>query len=593
MKKIKILSLLFILLFIFGCNDYLTRDPLDEITDTPEFWNEENNIRTVAIGLYDQYFEGWRAGWSRTDWYAETNVADWNDDNAQRVATFFTKVPPTTDNTHWSFVNLRRVNILIDRVGKTTALTEETKNHWLAVGRFFRAMEYFKLVSKFGDVPWYDTPLESTDKEALYQVRQPRTVIMDHVAEDLDFAYKNLRTSDGVDKLYLVRDVAYAYSSKIMLFEGTWQKYNAKNNEYAKKYLTIARDAAKKLIDDGKYSLVPDYKSLTTSISLAGNSEVVIYREYDASVLTHSLMSFQNTENEGSSPSRSLIDSYLSNNGLPISQPENKIYKGDKWFYDEIADRDPRLYATIDTTGIRLEGPQTPYAASGYFANRFVNESLIDDPGGKSSTNITDCPVMKYNEVLMNYIEAAAELAELGGHTLVQADFDKTINVIRNRESTKMPNVILAGNNLSAKGVIINDPLRDSDVSPILWEIRRERRIELAYEGIRFNDIRRWGKLEYADMTLNEKLNLGAWFDKERYMEWYNKKYNPKEPLTLKALEGIKLDREGNAGYIKPITDKSLMRVYAKKDYLYPIPLDQITLYETKGVKLVQNPEWN
>src|SRR3712207_8384885 len=145
------------------------------------------------------------------------------------------------------------------------------------------------------------------------------------------------------------------------------------------------------------------------------------------------------------SPSKSLVDSYLSANGLPIHQPENKQFKGDKWFFDEIADRDPRLSATIETKGLRLKDVEAVYAISGYFANRFVNEKLIDKPGGTSSTCITDAPVMKLNEVLMNYIEAAAELAQMNDYTLTQADFDQTINVIRSRKSTNMPHVKLAG----------------------------------------------------------------------------------------------------------------------------------------------------
>ena len=155
MKKIKILSTLLIMLMLFGCDDFLTRDPMDKITDTPDFWNSESNIRTYTVGLYDQYFEGWRTGWSRTDWYSETNIADWNDDNAQKGATFFTRVTPAT-STNWTFTNLRRVNILIDRVSNADGLTQEEQNHWLGVGRLLRALEYHKLVSRFGDIPWFD-----------------------------------------------------------------------------------------------------------------------------------------------------------------------------------------------------------------------------------------------------------------------------------------------------------------------------------------------------------------------------------------------------------------------------------------------------
>ena len=454
-------------------------------------------------------------------------------------------------------------------------------------------MEYFKLVSKYGDVPWYDAPLESNDMDQLYQTRQPRTTVMDNVASDLAFANSNIRLTDGQAGLTINRDVSLAYTSRIMLFEGTWQKYRENNTAKATEYLNIAKDAADQIIQGNRYSLANDYKSLTTSISLSGNPEIIMYREYEMGVLTHSLMSFQNTEAEGNSPSRSLIDSYLTTNGLPINQENNDAFLGDKWFYDEIENRDPRLHAIIDTAGLRIEGVATVYATTGYFTNRFVNESLIDEPGGKSSTNITDAPVMKLNEVLMNYIEAAAELSQLGAYTLAQADFDKTINVLRSRPSTQMPHVTLSGANLSVGGVIIDDPDRDTDVPPIIWEIRRERRTELVYEGIRFNDIRRWSKLEYADMVLNPKLNLGAWLDKERYVEWYNEEKNPDEPLTVESLKNILLDREGTAGYIKPIQDPSFMRVYAEKDYLYPIPTNQIALYETKGVTLSQNPGWN
>lgn len=597
--KIKIINLLLLAMTLGACDDFLTREPMDIVTDTPDFWNSESNIRTSIYGLYDVYFEGYRSGWDRADWYSETNVADWTDDNAQRSATFFTKVAPTNetdvvstknDERTWTFSYVRRINILINRITQST-LSDEAKNHWLGVARFLRAMEYGKLVSRFGDVPWYSEQIESTDYDQLYKPREPRTTVMDNVLADLNFACQNIRKSDGTAGLTINRAVAYAYASRILLFEGTWQKYRAKNSEYAKKYLQAAKDFAAELMSWNAYRIADSYKALTTSEDLAGNPEIILYRSYVEGVVMHSLMSFQNTEIEINSPSKSLIDTYLSANGLPIHQAENTMFKGDKWFYDEIADRDPRLSDNIDTAGLRLNGVEGVYAISGYFGNRFVNEDLKDKPGGMSSTCITDAPVMKLNEVLMNYIEAAAELAELGGYTLSQKDFDQTINLIRDRKSTHMPHLTLNGKNLAVNGITINDPLRDADVSPILWEIRRERRVELVYEGIRFNDLRRWGKLAYADMTLNKKLNLGAWLDKDRYVAWYNEQH-PDTPITLDKLKSIVLDRAGNAGYILPISDVALMRTYAEKDYLYPIPLDQITLYESHGYKLENNPGW-
>lgn len=568
-----------------SCDDFLTRDPQDTVTDVPSFWNNEENLRTSFLDYYTYFFPGYRSSWERADNFAETNVADWTDDNAQEVATLFTKVAPTSDAGNWNFKKVRNMNLLLSRI-QSSSLGEEAKNHWSGVARLFRAMEYAKLVQKFGDVPYYDAVLGSTDNEQLYRARDPRTTVMDKVNEDLAFACTNIRVNDGTKGLTVNRAVAQGFASRIMLFEGTWQKYHANNTAKAAEYLKAAKDYAAALMQTNAYSIAPSYKSLTTSEDLAGNPEIIMYRSYVENVVMHSLMSFQNTEMEMSSPSRSFIDAFLTKNGLPIHQAGNTDYKG-KEYAKEIQNRDPRLADNIDEeSGLRLNGVAAVYAASGYYANRYVNKDLINKPGGMSNTNTTDAPVMKLNEVLMNYIEAAAELADLGQYTLTQADFDKTINAIRDRQSTQMPHVTLAGNALKVNGVEINDPDRDATVKPIIWEIRRERRVELAYEGLRFNDLRRWGKLEYADMVKNKKLNMGAWINKADY------------PENAEALAKITLCDEngkivtGNEGYIMPITEVAKMRQMADKDYLYPIPVDQITMYETHGFKLTQNPGW-
>lgn len=568
-----------------SCDDFLTRDPQDTVTDVPSFWNNEENLRTSFLDYYTYFFPGYRSTWERADNFAETNVADWTDDNAQEVATLFTKVAPTSDAGNWNFKKIRNMNLLLSRIQSST-LGEEAKNHWSGVARLFRAMEYAKLVQKFGDVPYYDAVVGSTDNEQLYRARDPRTTVMDKVNEDLAFACTNIRVNDGTKGLTVNRAVAQGFASRIMLFEGTWQKYHANNTAKAAEYLKAAKDYAAALMQTNAYSIAPSYKSLTTSEDLAGNPEIIMYRSYVENVVMHSLMSFQNTEMEMSSPSRSFVDAFLTKNGLPIHQAGNTDYKG-KEYAKEIQNRDPRLADNIDEeSGLRLNGVAAVYAASGYYANRYVNKDLINKPGGMSNTNTTDAPVMKLNEVMLNYIEAAAELADLGQYTLTQADFDKTINAIRDRQSTKMPHVTLAGNALKVNGVEINDPDRDATVKPILWEIRRERRVELAYEGVRFNDLRRWGKLEYADMTKNKKLNMGAWINKADY------------PENAEALAKITLCDEngkivtGNEGYIMPITEVAKMRVMADKDYLYPVPVDQITMYETHGFKLTQNPGW-
>lgn len=577
-------------LTLTACNDFLTRDPLDEIADNPEFWDVESNIRTAVYDEYTTYFPGYRNHWNRADWFSQTNIADWTDDNAQQKATFFTKVAPaSTSASSWDFSDVRVINVLINRINSAN-LSSEAKEHWTGVARFLRAMEYAKLVSRFGDVPYYEEVLGNTDYTTLYRPRENRVTVMNKVLDDLNYAIQHIRTSDGEKGLNITRDVALAYASRLMLFEGTWQKYRENNTANAKHFLQAAKDFATTLMSENHYSLCANYKDLTTSEDLAGNPEVILYRSYVEGVVMHSLMTFQNTEVEIDSPSKSLVESYLTKNGLPIHQVGNTQYQGDHTFAAEVTDRDPRLAATIRTSGLSLTGIDEVWAISGYFGNRFVNPNLIDKPGGSSYTCITDAPVMKLNEVLMNYIEAAAELADMGAYTLTQADFDKTINTIRDRPSTQMPHLVLAGSNLQVNGVTINDPERDADVTPIIWEIRRERRTELVYEGIRFNDLRRWSKLHYADMVRNPKANRGAYLDKTAFVAQYNATHTT--PITVETLKGVKIEGGGTAGYIQPITSTALMRTMAEKDYLYPLPEDQITLYKSRGYELPQNPGW-
>ena len=518
-------------LTLTACNDFLTRDPLDEIADNPEFWDVESNIRTAVYDEYTTYFPGYRNHWNRADWFSQTNIADWTDDNAQQKATFFTKVAPaSTSASSWDFSDVRVINVLINRINSAN-LSSEAKEHWLGVARFLRAMEYAKLVSRFGNVPYYEEALGNTDYTMLYRPRENRVTVMNKVLDDLNYAIQHIRTSDGEKGLNITRDVALAYASRLMLFEGTWQKYRENNTANAKHFLQAAKDFATTLMSENHYSLCANYKDLTTSEDLAGNPEVILYRSYVEGVVMHSLMTFQNTEVEIDSPSKSLVESYLTKNGLPIHQVGNTQYQGDHTFAAEVTDRDPRLAATIRTSGLSLTGIDDVWAISGYFGNRFVNPNLIDKPGGSSYTCITDAPVMKLNEVLMNYIEA-----------------------------------------------------------PIIWEIRRERRTELVYEGIRFNDLRRWSKLHYADMVRNPKANRGAYLDKTAFVAQYNATHTT--PITVETLKGVKIEGGGTAGYIQPITSTALMRTMAEKDYLYPLPQDQITLYKSRGYELPQNPGW-
>jgi hypothetical protein len=160
----------------------------------------------------------------------------------------------------------------------------------------------------------------------------------------------------------------------------------------------------------------------------------------------------------------------------------------------------------------------------------------------------------------------------------MQEDLDKSINVLRDRPGINIPHLEVSGDQPAVNGQTYDDPQRDPDVAPILWEIRRERRVELIFEGFRLDDLKRWEKLEYTDMVQYPDINRGAWIDKSNYPD-----------ADLENLEVT----EGDEGYLIPASAEESLRTFDDpRVYLEPIPLDQITLYRDQGVELEQNPGW-
>lgn len=556
-------------LSLTSCNqdEFLTRPPLDEMSDDT-YWTGENNVRTFAWGFYTEYFVGYGEGHSWGDYFSGQSL---NDDFAPTSPPEFAKNVPTSGG-GWTFAWVRKANLFIDRV-QNVPMEQEAINHWTGVGRFFRALEYNDLVKRFGDIPWYGRVLDADDED-LYKKRDPRTMVMDSVLADFRYAAEHVRVSDGTPRLTVNKDVVLAFMSRVFLWHGTYLKYHETDQAKAQEYLEAAKWAANEVIESGNYALADDYRSLFNSMDLSGNPEMILYRKYEKGVLTHVINTYSNNEPQ-TGASKDAIESYLCSDGLPINQSPQ--YQGDQTITDVMANRDPRLTETF-VQELRLSGIAFNYSTSGYAQHKFLNEDIAELPIGRSNLNPTDAPVIRYGEVLMNYAEAAAELDDMGAGTLTNADLDKSINLLRKRGDFNMPSLKVSGENAQVNGVTINDPERDADVSPILWEIRRERRVELMMEGFRLDDLKRWKKLEYTDTIKNPDINLGAWVD-----------------TTSAAYDSsnVELDRTGNAGYIVPAYNAQSQRSFpGEYIYLNPIPLDQIQLYKDYGVTLDQNPGW-
>src|SRR5690554_184527 len=344
-------------LLVWGCDkDFLEVPPQDQMTDET-FWTNENNIETFAFGFYPAYFPGYGSGYA---WGKFFSGESFNDDFAPTSPPVFTSSVLTSGG-GWTFSWVRKANIFINRV-QDSPIEEDAKEHWIGIGRFFRGMEYKDLVQRFGDVPWYESELNESQTDELYKPRDSREFVMDKVLEDFQYAAANVREDARVDGLMVNRDVVLGFMSRVFLFEGTWQKYHEGNTEKAREYLEAAKWAANELITDGNYSL-GNYRDVFSSVSLAGNPEVILYREYESGILTHALMSYNNRGESQTGVSKDAIDSYLTENGLPIDQ--DPAYQGDHGIENVMANRDPRLHQTIVPYELRLNGVVGHYSTTG------------------------------------------------------------------------------------------------------------------------------------------------------------------------------------------------------------------------------------
>ena len=556
-------AILFSCLALVSCDDdFLTRPPLDEMSDQT-YWESEENVRTFALGFYTAYFQGYGSGYTWGDYFSGQSL---NDDFAPSNPPDFVQNVPTSGG-GWGFGWVRKANLMIDRVDGME-MDQEAKDHWKGVGRFFRALEYNDLVKRFGDVQWYGEVLDENDTEKLYKPRDPRGMVLDSVLADFEYAVENVRLDDGTPGLAVNKDVVLAFMSRVFLYHGTYLKYHGLDGQRAQKYLQAAKDAADQLITSGRYSLAEDYRGLFNSMSLSGNPEIIMHRKYEEGALTHSLHSYSDNEPQ-TGASKDAIDSYRMDNGLPIRQTGSG-YNGDDGIDNVMADRDPRITETF-VQELRLTGEASNYSSSGYAQHKFKNEEISGELIGTQNNNPTDAPVIRYGEVLINYAEASYELND----QISQADLNKSINVLRSRPDVNMPDLQVSGQQAMVNGQPIDDPERPQSVSPILWEIRVERRVELMMEGFRLDDLKRWEYLEKTDTEDYTDINRGAYVDLSEHPE-----------------ADVEVDGSGE-GFIVPAYQAQSQRDFpGDYIYLYPLPLDEIQHYEDNGATLEQNPGW-
>ena len=599
----------------FGCNEVLDRPPLTTWDDT-NFW-KESNLRLYVNGFYDHFFVGYSNGWGTT---AGAHFGfQFSDDllyNGNQTA-FELRVPDSRGNTdtdlqwinsygglNWNFVWVRKVNVMIDRINNQMSgiLTEESKRYWLAVGRFFRALEYAGLVATFGDVPYYDREIGSAELDEIYKPRTPRNEVMDAIYDDFIYALENVGNTIGA-KTEINRHSMAGFVSRWALFEGTWQKYHENNSARAQKFLNLAVNAAEIVMNSGRYSFGGDFRSLFGSPSLLGHSEAILIREY-AGAVSHQMASQCNmVDGTNIGANLSLIKSFICNDGSDWQTSANDANRNFE-MTNMFKTRDPRFEATFYHYPTYKSFGTFLYTCK--FINRaglkYLDEGFATPQNSEylSSYNTNDYPVMRYAEVVLNWIEAKAELEMYGVGSVSQSDLDRSVNAIRSRPLDA--DAVSRGVQQTAPMRLANLPdSPDKDVDQLLWEIRRERRMEFAFEYSRLVDLRRWKRLEYMDARFNPNLLKGMWV---KLSEVKNLPANWTELLAdvaavedingnITVFDGSNPNIEGFLARTNIVNRAPFLNQPNINPYLAPVGKNQRIDYRTRGYNLAQTTGWN
>lgn len=484
MKKYSIYILFIILAFSACKKDSLDRFPQTSISPNL-FFNTENDLALYVNGLLTMPDRN-------------TYLNDQSSDNVATTANVEVKnvmagsANPQNVTTGWDWSRLRDINYFLENYNKAK-VTSDIKSHYVGLAKYYRAMFYMDKIKRFSDVPWYSHTLNPGDKELL-NPRDPRALVMDSVMADLDFAYKHVRENvpTGTPGKWAVA----VFYTRTALYEGTYRKYHSELNlaSSANGFLETAAKIADDVMASGNFSIYntgkpdQDYATLFNSQDLTANKEVILGNIFDQSKGRSQNVNGVVFGDYEQAPAKDLIQTYLMKDGSRFTDQPNYDKLG---FVKEFVNRDPRLAQTMAYPGWVRAPDKQPYIQSlnksftGYHQLKgYVNST--DD----ATLNGVDFPVYRYAEVLLSYAEA---LAELG--TLTQQQLDASVNLIRRRAG--LPDLKIAQANASPD-VLLQQQFGNigSNVGVIL-EIRRERRVEFAFENVRYDDLMRWkaGKL--------------------------------------------------------------------------------------------------
>jgi hypothetical protein len=551
MKNLNQLALYILMAWLLatGCKK-IERLPETETTDA-NFWNTENDLMNAANRLYQQLPGDW------TDTRADDAVGT----TPNAVSTGNRSVPNTSGDWNDRYNEIFTANNILEK-GVKAQVTDAIRNRYFAEARFFRAYSYFKLLKIYGDVPLLQKTLQINSPE-LMMPRTPRAEVVQAIYDDLDFAALWLPTRAALPAAQfgrVTKSTAWALKARVGLYEGTRGKFHGNATNW-QSHLTAAIDAATNVMGQG-HSLFANYGNLFTQAGEgATNTENILVKIYGVSnanlLLGHNHS--RNLENGQLAPTRNLLRQYLYSDGLPAFNTDNSpsatrsplfVIEANELSYNTILDnRDPRVSFSYFRAGeVAYQGPWIPKTSLGIRTAIAPKKGFSTVDQAITNAATTDRILIRYAEVLLILAEAKFEL----NGNISDADLNLTVNALRTRVgfAPKLTNAFVTTNNLSMRE-----------------EIRRERTVELAMEGFRYDDIIRWKLAE----TILPKEMLGAKFIAA---EWVGTNQNS---LNL------------NADKLLIVETAATRQFRIDRDYLYPVPINEITL---SGGNVVQNPNW-
>ena len=560
----------------FACTD-MNLAPLSE-GSSESWYSNETEINMSLNYLYFWRFwdidpdplnysnMGWRDSWS--DDFSNRNIV-----SPFSSGTLNAQTGQVTNLWRIYYTCIAACNNLIERlVNPNDALTDAKREQFLAEARFTRAAQYSKLIFHWGDVPYLDKIV--TIDEAFAMGRTNKTEVLNHIYEDFDYAAAHL-------------PISYASSVNQKATKGAALALKARIALYCHDYQT-AKKAAKDCIDLGVYKLFSDFSSMFSSSNKnMVESIMAIPRSIELNVFTATGIAMQPLPRTASGnsyfwPSWDLFYSFLCTDGLPVDKSPRFDPK------NPFENRDPRCAATIVefntswggymyyphpdslttiqlSTGNRVQNNDTRSVTEWASWTGLIWKKRIDDDWFGNFMSDPDHIVIRYADVLLIYAEAKIELGELD-ETVLSA-----MNQVRARaygvtegETTKYPAIGMASQNELRK------------------TLRIERRMEFAFEGLRYNDLIRWKLAEkalnlpiYGMLDLVEQkekiINPGLWF----------------------LPETAPVDEDGISDF-QPLLEKGYARVLAlrsfdkNKHYLWPIPSTEVIINEN----MTQNPNY-